>query len=156
MDFSILAHYLPQQWVILPSNYPTILITVFFAALCLSRSLRQNKAGPRIPRIASANSWFASRGDFAKHGIEIIQRGFEQVESGVFRVTSLDGEMPFTVLVTTPSAESVDSHTTGSDLVILAPRHWLHLCKKKDDEIAPAREEVWSLQYATLDRIISN
>ncbi|KAF3015033.1 hypothetical protein E8E14_009951 [Neopestalotiopsis sp. 37M] len=153
MDFSVLAHYLPQQWVILQSNYPTILIAVFFAALCLSRNLRQNEARPHIPRIASANSWFASRGDFAKHGIEIIQRGFEQVESGVFRVTSLDGETTFAILVTTPSAESVDSHTPGSDLVILAPRHWLQLCKKKDDEIAPAREEFFrcSLHGAAFD-----
>ncbi|OHF03923.1 cytochrome P450 [Colletotrichum orchidophilum] len=76
-------------------------------------------AGHSIPRITSSKSWFASRKDFAAHGVEIIEKGFRQVESGVFRVTALD----------------------GSDLVLIAPEHWLAICKKKDEEVAPARKE---------------
>ncbi|KAF4869152.1 Cytochrome P450 monooxygenase BOA4 [Colletotrichum siamense] len=72
-----------------------------------------------IPKITSSKSWFASRQDFAAHGVEIIEKGFKQAKSGVFRVTALD----------------------GSDLVLLAPEHWLAICKKKDEEVAPARKE---------------
>ncbi|ETS74380.1 hypothetical protein PFICI_14246 [Pestalotiopsis fici W106-1] len=130
MDFATLTQYWPRQLAFLPSNYTAAVLAVF-VAMAVSFSISWANAGPSIPRIASTKSWFASRRDFADHGIEIIQKGFDQVESGVFRVTSLD----------------------GSDLVILAPRHWLHLCKKKDDEIAPAREEFFrcSLHGAAFD-----
>ncbi|KAF4895163.1 Cytochrome P450 monooxygenase ATR2 [Colletotrichum viniferum] len=37
----------------------------------------------------------------------------------------------------------LDSPAAGSDLVLLAPEHWLAICKKKDDEVAPARKEVF-------------
>ncbi|KAI0162656.1 cytochrome P450 [Pestalotiopsis sp. NC0098] len=104
---------------------PAISIAVLLG-FTVSWILSRASAGRSIPKVASSKCGVASRKDFADHGMEIIQKGFDHVKSGVFRVTSLD----------------------GSDLVILAPKHWLHLCKKKDDEIAPAREEV-SLSIAS-------
>lgn len=76
---------------LLMRNDPVIAIAVSLG-LVISWILSRASAGRSVPRIASSNSWIASRKDFADHGMGIIQHGFDQVKSGVFRVTSLDGE----------------------------------------------------------------
>ncbi|KAF6822974.1 cytochrome p450 [Colletotrichum musicola] len=98
---------------------PQALTAAIVLSVVVPLVLRWTTSDRSIPKITSSKSWFASRQDFAAHGVEIIENGFKQVKSGVFKVTALD----------------------GSDLVLLAPEHWLAICKKKDDEVAPARKE---------------
>ncbi|KAL0941662.1 cytochrome p450 [Colletotrichum truncatum] len=118
MDSVIIPLHWPPQLVGKLSNGTALAGALILAAL-LPFVLSWITADRSIPKLTSSKSWFASRQDFATHGVEIIEKGFNQVKSGVFRVTALD----------------------GSDLILLAPEHWLTLCKKKDDEVAPARKE---------------
>ncbi|KAL2878418.1 hypothetical protein SGCOL_006392 [Colletotrichum sp. CLE4] len=110
-------HWFPQLASLL-TPYSALAIVVVLVTIL---PMVMDRAPPEIsiPKVTSSNSWFASRQDFAAHGVEIIEKGFKQVKSGVFRVTALD----------------------GSDLVLIAPEHWLAICKKKDEEVAPARKE---------------
>jgi len=39
----------------------------------------------------------------------------------------------------------------GTYLTIISPKHWLALCKKKDDEIAPAYRQVCACVVPVLD-----
>ncbi|KAK2054686.1 cytochrome P450 [Colletotrichum caudatum] len=120
MDSSNIPLYIPwqPQLVRLLSSTPALSAAVLFAFV-LSFVLNRITANHSIPKIKSSKSWFATRQDFAAHGVEIIEKGFNQVKSGVFRVTALD----------------------GSDLVLISPEHWLAICKKRDEEVAPARKE---------------
>ncbi|KAK1991630.1 cytochrome P450 [Colletotrichum falcatum] len=120
MDSSTIPLHIhwPPQLVRLLSSTPALSTAIVFA-LALSFVLSRTTANRSIPKITSSKSWFATRQDFAAHGVEIIEKGFNQVKSGVFRVTALD----------------------GSDLVLISPDHWLAICKKKDEEVAPARKE---------------
>ncbi|KAG7048104.1 cytochrome P450 [Colletotrichum scovillei] len=118
MDSTTLPlHWFPQLASLL-SPYSALAVVVVLVTI-LPMVMDRATAEIPIPKIASSRSWFASRQDFAANGVEIIEKGFKQVESGVFRVTALD----------------------GSDLVLIAPEHWLALCKKTDEEVAPARKE---------------
>ncbi|KAK1573713.1 cytochrome P450 [Colletotrichum navitas] len=120
MDTSTISLHLhwPPQLVQLLSSTPA-LSAVILLALVLSFVLNRATEDRSIPKITSSKSWFATRQDFNAHGVEIIEKGFHEVKSGVFRVTALD----------------------GSDLVLISPEHWLAICKKKDEEVAPARKE---------------
>lgn len=69
---------------------PAISIAVLLG-FTVSWILSRASAGRSIPKVASSKCGVASRKDFADHGMEIIQKGFDHVKSGVFRVTSLDG-----------------------------------------------------------------
>ncbi|OHW94362.1 cytochrome p450 [Colletotrichum incanum] len=120
MDSTIIPLHLhwPPQLVRLLSSTPALAAAVLLAA-AISFVLNWATTDRSIPKITSSKSWFATRQDFAAHGVEIIEKGFNQTKSGVFRVTALD----------------------GSDLVLISPEHWLAICKKKDEEVAPARKE---------------
>ncbi|KAK1974769.1 cytochrome P450 [Colletotrichum cereale] len=120
MDSSIVPLHIhwPPQLVRLLSSTPALSAAILIA-LALSFVLNRATADRSIPKITSSKSWFATRRDFAAHGVEIIEKGFNQVKDGVFRVTALD----------------------GSDLVLITPEHWLAMCKKKDEEVSPARKE---------------
>ncbi|KAK1962326.1 cytochrome P450 [Colletotrichum sublineola] len=109
-------HWTPQL-VRLPSSTPALFVILF--AIALWFALNRATADRSIPTIKSSKAWFSTRQDFAAHGVEIIEKGFKQVKSGVFRVTALD----------------------GSDLVVISPDHWLAICKKKDEEVSPALKE---------------
>ncbi|KAF6806103.1 cytochrome p450 [Colletotrichum sojae] len=122
MDSPVLPLHWPPQLVRLMIN-PQALTAAIVLSVVVPLVLRWITSYQSIPKITSSKSWFASRQDFAAHGVEIIENGFKQVKSGVFKVTALD----------------------GSDLVLLAPEHWLAICKKKDDEVAPARKEKFFL-----------
>ncbi|OLN88023.1 Ent-kaurene oxidase 3, partial [Colletotrichum chlorophyti] len=98
---------------------PSALAVAVFLAVAVPWLIGWVTADRSIPTITSSKSWSASRQDFTAHGVEIIEKGFKQVKSGVFKATGLN----------------------GSDVVFIAPEHWLALCKKKDDEIAPALKE---------------
>lgn len=81
---------------------PAISIAVLLG-LTVSWILSRASASRSIPKVGSSESWVASRKDFAHHGMDIIQKGFDHVKSGVFRVTSLDGKtypstMPYIAL----------------------------------------------------------
>ncbi|KXH28261.1 cytochrome P450 [Colletotrichum simmondsii] len=118
MDSNLLpVHWFPQLASLL-TPYSALAVVVVLVTIL---PMVMDRATPEIPipKVASSRSWFASRHDFAANGVEIIEKGFKLVKSGVFRVTALD----------------------GSDLVLIAPEHWLALCKKTDEEVAPARKE---------------
>ncbi|KXH46562.1 cytochrome P450 [Colletotrichum nymphaeae SA-01] len=114
---TLLLHWFPQLASLL-SPYSALAVVVVLVTI-LPMVMDRATAEIPIPKIASSRSWFASRQDFAANGVEIIEKGFKQVKSGVFRVTALD----------------------GSDLVLIAPEHWLALCMKTDEEVAPACKE---------------
>ncbi|KAK2746867.1 cytochrome P450 [Colletotrichum kahawae] len=118
MNFTALPIQSSPQLVSLLRN-SSALATILVLAILSPILISWMASDGAIPKITSSKSWFASRQDFAAHGVEIIEKGFKQAKSGVFRVTALD----------------------GSDLVLLAPEHWLAICKKKDEEVAPARKE---------------
>ncbi|KAK1725124.1 hypothetical protein CaCOL14_011046 [Colletotrichum acutatum] len=118
MDSTALPlHWFPQLASLL-TPYSVLAVVVVLVTI-LPMVMDRATTGIPIPKISSSRSWFASRQDFAVNGVEIIEKGFKQVKSGVFRVTALD----------------------GSDLVLIAPEHWLAICNKKDEEVAPARKE---------------
>ncbi|GJD00033.1 cytochrome P450 [Colletotrichum higginsianum] len=130
MDSAIIPLHLhwPPQMVRLLNNGPS-LATAVLLAVVVSFLIQWATADRSIPKITSSKSWFATRQDFAAHGVEIIEKGFQQVKTGVFRVTALD----------------------GSDLVLIAPEHWLAICKKKDEEVAPARKELTRPKFFLCD-----
>ncbi|KAJ0296863.1 hypothetical protein COL516b_011249 [Colletotrichum fioriniae] len=118
MDSTTLPlHWFPQLLSLL-TPYSALAVVVVLVTI-LPMVMDRATAEIPIPKITSSRSWFASRQDFAANGVEIIEKGFKQVKSGVFRVTALN----------------------GSDLVLIAPEHWLAICNKKDEEVAPARKE---------------
>ncbi|TEA18524.1 Cytochrome P450 monooxygenase ATR2 [Colletotrichum sidae] len=105
-------------------NNPQALLATVVLAVFASLIFSWATADRSIPRITSSKSWYASRDDFRSHGVEIIAKGYNSVQSGVFKVTGLD----------------------GSDLVLISPKNWLAICKKKDDEVQPALKEFFLCQ----------
>lgn len=93
MDSLVLPLHWPPQLVRLMSN-PQALTAAIVLSVVVPLVLRWITSDRSIPKITSSKSWFASRQDFAAHGVEIIENGFKQVKSGVFKVTALDGKRP--------------------------------------------------------------
>ncbi|KAF9871292.1 cytochrome P450 [Colletotrichum karsti] len=137
MDSTVVPLHLPPQLAGLLSN-PQALAIVIALAVVVPVIINRITSDRSIPKITSSKTWFASRDDFAAHGVEIIEKGYNQVKSGVFKVTALDGE---DTRIGPSSGGWADAIYEGSDLVLLAPEHWLAICKKKDEEVAPARKE---------------
>lgn len=93
MDSTKLQPHWPLQPLHALSNLSPALAAAVALAVILPMLLSWATAGRSIPKIKSSKSWFATRQDFAAHGVEIIEKGFNQVKSGVFRVTAQDGEL---------------------------------------------------------------
>lgn len=79
MDSISIPPYLQGQVAGLLSNTLALALTVLLV-VAASFVIRAATSNP-IPKISSSKAWLASRQDFATHGVDIIEKGFQQVRA---------------------------------------------------------------------------